>query len=159
MARARSLAPQVSEDQLQRAVVEYIELAHPKLWAVTFHSPSGLWARSKTQAKRMMSLGFKAGVPDLLMLSMRRRQDEPARFYAGLALELKAGRNSPTESQFAFLRALAANGYFAAWTADFDAALAMVNAYAALPGPDEAFRIPSASILTLDQFLLARGSP
>jgi hypothetical protein len=139
----------VSEDDLQRAVVEYIEIAHPKLWPVTFHCPSGLWARSKTQAKRMMSRGFKPGVPDLLILSVRRRQDEPVRHYGGFGLELKVGRNTPTPAQLAFLLALAANGLYAAWTNSFDTALALVNAYAALPHPDGADRVSRAAIEVL----------
>lgn len=142
----------MSEDELQRTVVEYIALAYPQLWAVTFHSPSGLAARSRTQVKRFLGLGFKAGVPDLLMLSMRRCQDEPARFWGGFALELKAGRNKPTERQFAFLEALQANGYCAAWTADLDAALSMIAAYAALPAAYDSARVPADAVQTLRRF-------
>jgi hypothetical protein len=145
------------EDELQRTVVEYIALAHPRLWPVTFHSPSGLAARSKTQVRRFIGLGFKPGVPDLLMLSLRRRHDEPARYYGGLALELKAGRNTPTEPQFAFLRALAVNGFYSTWTADLDAALAIIAAFAALPAPGDQSTVPGWAILVLERFAEVHG--
>ena len=138
------------EDDLQRTLVEYIQIAHPTLWPVTFHSPSGLRAASKTQARRFIGLGFKPGVPDLLMLSLRRRQDEPARYYGGFALELKAGRNRPTEHQEAFLRALLVHGLYAAWTADLDVAMALVDAYAALPGPEIRTIVPAGAIAVLE---------
>jgi hypothetical protein len=53
------------EQQLQRAVVEYLELVKPR--CIWFHPPNG-GARSKTEAAILKGLGVKAGVADLIFL-------------------------------------------------------------------------------------------
>lgn len=52
----------------------------------------------------MRSEGLKSGVPDLCLPVARSG-------YHGLYIELKAGKNKPTDNQLAWLEVLEAQGY------------------------------------------------
>lgn len=58
------------------------------------------------QANKLLAEGLRPGVPDLCL-------PVPRKDYCGLYIEMKAGRNKPTEEQEAFLNALAGQGYLA----------------------------------------------
>jgi len=98
----------MSEHQLQCAVAQWLDL-QGWLWC---HPPMG-GLRNKAVAAKLKAEGAKAGVPDILIF-------EPftvnvglgsARYYHGIAIELKVGRNKPTESQQTWLDALARRGW------------------------------------------------
>jgi hypothetical protein len=56
------------EQQLQRAVVQLLDLLYPPgSGVVSFHPPNGGW-RSKREAAIMAGLGVRAGVSDLVLL-------------------------------------------------------------------------------------------
>ena len=55
-----------AEEQLQRAVAQYLDLVLPKD-AVWFHVPNG-GGRSKAEAGAFKAIGVKAGVPDIYIL-------------------------------------------------------------------------------------------
>lgn len=79
------------EDRLQLAVLEYLEItvAEPHL---VWHTPNS-GKRSQSEANRFKLLGVVPGVPDLILLTGR-----------GIHfLELKAGKNKPTEAQEDFM--------------------------------------------------------
>lgn len=94
-----------TEDQIHRAVAEWVVLNEPR-WPelkLMFHCPNGAW---KTRAQRGI---FKAmlqrpGVPDL-MLPIARGQK------IGLAIELKSVRGQLSEHQQVFLMRLQTAGW------------------------------------------------
>lgn len=73
---------------------------HKALWC---HVPNSLFSNhiSAGWHKRQ---GMKAGVPDILIF-------EPTKTYHGLAIELKVGKNKPTERQQEWLDDLKARGW------------------------------------------------
>jgi hypothetical protein len=83
------------EDGIQRAVVQYWELAYPETWAKTWHTPNGLAAKNKSLAGISKGLGMKPGVFDLVCIARRGP-------YTGFALELKAvdGRESDAQGSW-----------------------------------------------------------
>lgn len=78
------------EQELQKSVVEYLELAKPR--CIWFHVPNG-GARSKTEAAIMKGLGVKAGVADLIFLWKDRCS----------FIELKTEKGRISKAQVAFM--------------------------------------------------------
>lgn len=115
----------VSETEIQAAVCTYWAMQWPKLWRVTFHVPNGIAAASRTQVARLVGLGFKAGVSDLVCLS-------PRGSYTCLVLELKRLGQKPTRPQAEFLEAVEAMGGCGRWADSFDDARAVIDGYASL---------------------------
>lgn len=68
-----------------------------------YHIPNG-GKRDEKEAAHLKRQGVKAGVPDLCLPVARGK-------WHGLYIELKAGKNKPTEKQQAWIRALAKQGY------------------------------------------------
>jgi hypothetical protein len=69
-------------------------------------SRSGKKYRWSPEAEKLKAEGLKPGVPDLFLPVARKG-------YNGLFIELKYGRNKPSEQQVAYLDALSAQGYLA----------------------------------------------
>lgn len=63
--------------------------------------------RYSPQAKKLKAEGLRSGVPDLFLPVARMG-------YHGMFIELKVGRNRPSDEQVAYLDALAEQGYYAA---------------------------------------------
>lgn len=78
--------------------------------------------RHKATAGRLKAEGVKAGVPDVCLPVARGP-------WHGLYLEMKAGKNRPTEKQRAWLSALSAEGYATAVAYGFEEAQRTVSAY------------------------------
>lgn len=76
-----------SEDNFQKSVARYLD-AKGVLW---FHCPNG-GSRNVSEAAKLKSMGVKPGIPDVLIL-------EPRKNWYGMAIELKVGKNKPTEHQ------------------------------------------------------------
>lgn len=100
----------MTEAQVQEALVNYCDLRH---WPI-FHIPNG-GSRNKKEAKNLKRQGVRAGVPDLMV-------PVPKRGCNGLFIELKVGRNKPTEKQLEWLDLLNENGYKAVVCYGFDEA-------------------------------------
>lgn len=93
------------EAQEQAAVFEWAAYQSGK-WpelALMFHVPNGGY-RSKAEAARLKSEGVKPGVPDIFL-------PVPRGGCAGLFIEMKYGRNKPTDEQIAYIDALMHMGY------------------------------------------------
>jgi hypothetical protein len=62
-------APQPTELQVQRAILNYITKAHPA--AMAWHVPNGMGGNTDAQRLRRFREGVRAGVPDLTVLFPR----------------------------------------------------------------------------------------
>lgn len=69
------------------------------------HIPNG-GKRDSTTAKMLKAEGVKAGVPDICLPVARGK-------YHGMYIEMKCGKNKPTENQLWWQVALRRQGYFA----------------------------------------------
>ena len=99
-------ARKLSEEEAQQLVIRWAD-AHVDEWPELrwlHHSPNGGY-RHKATAARLKSMGCRRGYPDLV-LNIRRG------CYTGMALELKVGRNKPTEAQLEWIDHLARQGWF-----------------------------------------------
>lgn len=93
-------------------------------WA--FHCPNGE-KRDKATAAKLKRMGVRAGVPDILMPIVN-AAPIGGEFFVGLAIELKAGKNTTTEEQDAWLECLQLNGWSAYTVYDWvDAARIIVR--------------------------------
>ena len=68
-----------------------------------FHPPNGGW-RHKATAGRLKAMGTKPGVPDVWLPVARCG-------YHGLVIEMKYGRNKPTDSQLWWIDGLMEQGW------------------------------------------------
>ena len=91
------------EQQIQQAVIQHLkQRAHPGV--LYWHTPNGAYlGKKRAQVGAIMrSLGVRAGVSDIIALHQGKL----------FALELKAPKGRPTESQLEFLSDVqAAGGY------------------------------------------------
>lgn len=129
-ARASSVKRRVhGEEALQRAVFQWIfysEIIYPIL-RYAIHVPNG-GGRSRAEGGALKACGVRSGVPDILI---------PVRngVYAGLALELKFGKNRTTEDQDRWLNALANAGYLVGVSYSVDKAIELISTFLKSPPP------------------------
>lgn len=107
------------EDKLQHQVMTYIAAQYP--FALATHIANE-GKRSPFERFKFKYLGAKAGIPDVMIF------DKNAKFN-GLAIELKAGKNKPTESQKQWLKDLEDRGWAAMWLNDFDQIIEVIQKY------------------------------
>lgn len=112
-----------SETQEQQAVIEWAAYARGKYPGLRnlYHVPNE-GKRSKSAGGLEKSLGLSRGVPDLVL-------DWPAGVYHGLRIEMKYGKNRPTQEQEDWLRRLDAAGYCTAVCWSAREAIAVITAY------------------------------
>ncbi|GIV35372.1 MAG: hypothetical protein KatS3mg031_3006 [Chitinophagales bacterium] len=103
------------EAELQRAAARLLD-ALGLLW---FHTPNG-GRRDAREAKLLKAEGVKAGVPDIIIL-------HPFAQYHGILIELKVGRNKPTQAQETFMQRASAKGYFCAVVRSIDELINILN--------------------------------
>lgn len=108
---------EMSEAQVQEAIIDYCDFRHWPIFAI----PNGGF-RNKKEAKNLKRQGVRAGVPDLMLPVSKRGCN-------GLFIELKVGRNKPTEKQLEWLDTLNANGYKAVVCVGFDKARETLDWY------------------------------
>lgn len=86
--------PKASEDYLQMAVAEYLDMALAPgfRW---FHPPNG-GSRNVIEAVKLKRMGVKRGVPDIWIIGPCRFHDYVPMVFV---IELKIGRNKPTGEQ------------------------------------------------------------
>lgn len=97
------------EDGLQQAVAAYLDLRR-LLWC---HCPNG-GKRNAREAARLMGMGVKPGVPDVLIFHRWRFAGEQAaghrRSGFGVAIELKSPKGRTTPAQEEWISALRGKG-------------------------------------------------
>lgn len=86
-----------------------------------FHIPNG-GKRNRKEAANLKLQGVKAGVPDLCFPAAHHG-------YHGLFIEMKAGRNTTTDNQEAWLDLLARNGYCVRVCYGFLEAMSVIDWY------------------------------
>ncbi len=111
------------EEQTQIALFQWAKLEEPRFpeLRLLFHIPNG-GKRTKVEAARFKAAGTKAGVPDLFL-------PVPRAEYHGLFVELKAGKNRPTEAQREWLTELGRMGYRTAVCYSLDEAIREIKGY------------------------------
>jgi hypothetical protein len=116
----------MSEHTEQAALVRWAAYHHDARLDMLFAIPNGGWRHVAT-ARRLKEEGVKAGVPDLFLAV-------PCGKWHGLFVEMKAGQNTTTDAQDAWLEALAGQGYRTAVCHGFDEARATLESYLAGEG-------------------------
>lgn len=106
-----------SEAFEQQAVVDYLDFKHIPF----YHIPNG-GSRNKKEAKNLKRQGVRPGVPDLCIPVAKRG-------FHGLYIEMKYGKNKPTDKQLEWLDVLNANGYKAVVCYGFDQAKETIDWY------------------------------
>ncbi|HBI92754.1 MAG TPA: VRR-NUC domain-containing protein [Terrisporobacter glycolicus] len=93
------------EAQEQAVVISWCKMQENVYPAVKniYAIPNGGY-RNKIEAKNLKLQGVKSGVPDLHLAY-------PNSFYHGLYIEMKWGKNKPTENQEDWIKRLSAVGY------------------------------------------------
>jgi len=107
------------EDQLQRAVMNYIEMQYP---GTIYTHPMNEGKRTPFEQYKMKYLGAKPGIPDLLIFT-------PNKNKGGLALELKYKYNKPTPNQKKWLKWLENCNWAVDWHNNFDDCINTINKY------------------------------
>lgn len=93
---------------------------YPEL-RLLYHVPNG-GSRNELEAVNLKKQGVRAGVPDLCLPVARGG-------YHGLYIEMKAGKNKPTEKQLEWIEALRDEGYAVSICWGFEAARAELEKY------------------------------
>ena len=107
------------EDHLHRACCDWLDLQFKGLH---YTHPANEGKRTSFEQHKAKALRMKPGVPDLLIF-------EPKGSFAGLAVELKYGKNKPTAEQFAFLEQLGKRNWKTAIIYSIDNFIELVNEY------------------------------
>ena len=107
------------EDQLQRAVINYISMQYPN---AIFTHPMNEGKRTPFEQYKMKYLGAKPGIPDLLIFT-------PNANRSGLAIELKYKYNKPTPNQIKWLKWLENCNWAVNWHNSFDDCINTINKY------------------------------
>lgn len=113
----------MSEAEDTEAVVAYCRLRDIPV----YHIPNE-GKRPRSTAARLKAQGMSAGVPDLCIPRARGR-------YHGLYIEMKHGRNNPTEPQVEWIGRLRAEGMCAYVCYGADSAIALIDQYEGLVTP------------------------
>ena len=101
---------EAKEDGFQKRVAEYLD----RLGYVWAHIPNEA-KRSYALAKHLEKQGMKSGMPDVLI------------FDRLIAIELKAGKNTPSQNQIEWMKRLSSCGWKVAWVNSFDEFLSFLN--------------------------------
>ena len=107
------------EDKMQEAVMRYIAIKYPNSFAV--HIPNE-GKRTMFEQFKLKKMGVMAGMPDVMIF-------DPKGIYSGLAIELKAGYNKPTENQFKCLRELENRKWRVLWSNSLDKIFEEIDNY------------------------------
>ena len=103
------------EDEFQKAVAIYLKF-NGALW---FHCPNG-GSRNAIEAAKLKAMGVMPGVPDCMVLDARHG-------FSGLAIELKVGKNKPSEYQLAMTERLVAAGWMVCISWSLDDVIALID--------------------------------
>lgn len=106
------------EDHLHIQVCRYIKFQYP--WVVIHHSPNE-GKRTPFERYKMKLLMVMAGFPDLLLFCHKKKKV--------IALELKSGKNKPTDNQVSFMEVLRSVDIPVHWTNLFDDARLFIDSH------------------------------
>lgn len=95
-----------------------------KLAKYCFHIPNEA-KRSAYTGNRLKKIGLRPGVSDYFI-------GIPKGEWAGMFLEMKAGKNKPTKLQEQFMEDMAEQGYYCVWVTGFDNAKQCIERYLSL---------------------------
>lgn len=98
----------------------YMQQQKPEL-SLMYHVPNG-GKRDIGTAKKLKFEGVKAGVPDIVLPVSRGG-------YHGLYIELKVGKNKPSNEQKEWLRRLKQEGYYTEWCIGSKQAIEVIEKY------------------------------
>ena len=107
------------EDILQNQVMRYIGLKYP---GTLYTHVANEGKRTRFEQYKMKYLGTKAGIPDIMIFNPNNTKN-------GLAIELKAGYNKPTENQKRWLKWLENANWVAVWHNNFDLCVETIDKY------------------------------
>lgn len=110
---------QLSEAEEQALLMRWAEYIPELKWL--FAIPNG-GSRHRLEAINLKRQGVKKGVSDLCL-------PLPRGGYNGLYIEMKVGRNKPSEEQKEFLRYVVSNGYCGVVCYGFDEAQKVITKY------------------------------
>ena len=113
----------MSEHDEQAAIFQWASLSmvtYPEL-AYLFAIPNGTYT-TLSVGKKMKAEGVKKGVPDLSLPC-------PKGKYHGFYLELKHGKNQPSEEQKQWIDALCSLGYYAVVAWGWEEAIEQIKKY------------------------------
>lgn len=115
-----------SEDNEQIMLMRWAEFLSKRIpeLGLLFHIPNG-GSRNKAEAAKLKTMGVKPGVPDLFLPVSRGG-------YYGLFIEMKYGKNKPTDNQKIWLSDLDGQGYKAVVCYGFEEAKKAIEDYLAL---------------------------
>jgi hypothetical protein len=114
---------QPTEAEEQAALFQWAKLSEgskPQL-RLLYAIPNG-GSRHRLEAANLKRQGLKAGVPDICLAY-------PSGVYHGLYIELKVGKNKPSDKQKEWLASLRAAGYMTAVCYGFQEAKDMIEKY------------------------------
>lgn len=114
-----------SEEQEQEFLFEwaaYRQATYPEL-KLMFHVPNG-GKRDRGTAIKLKRQGVKPGVPDIMLPVPKLKHG-----YAGLFIEMKTGKNKPTEYQMVYLTELRKQGYYIAVCYGWKEAVRIIETY------------------------------
>lgn len=109
----------MSEANLQQTLFEWSK--YYKELDCMYAIPNG-GSRHKLEAYNLKRQGVKAGVPDICLPLARKG-------YNGLYIELKWGKNKPTDKQLQWLDKLSKNGYKTAVIYTIEDAIKLIKEY------------------------------
>jgi hypothetical protein len=125
----------MSEHQESKALIQWRDLNLGKYPCLKnlIHIPNG-GMRNLRVAQKLKAEGVKAGVSDYLLPTASITETLTSIGYTymrynGLWIELKVGRNKPTESQDDWLHEMRGAGYAAYWCIGWEEAAALIIAY------------------------------
>jgi hypothetical protein len=91
------------EHELQRACVDWFALAYSEHNGMLFAIPNGGY-RHLSVARKLRAEGVVSGIPDLFLAI-------PRNGFPGMFIEMKVGRNKPTQMQTFRMKQLTRRGY------------------------------------------------
>lgn len=109
------------EHQTQCACVRWFRYQYPEYSMLLFAVPNG-GARDRVTGAKLKAEGVVAGVADLFL-------SVPRKGFHGMYIEMKAGKNTQTESQKEFQRSVEAEGYLYKVIRSFDEFMQEVEDY------------------------------
>lgn len=121
----------MSEHTEQCAVIQWARLHEERYPALKllFAVPNGGY-RNKVTAIKLQEEGVKSGVPDLLLPIARKRVYST---WAGLAIEMKDGKNKTTPNQDWWLQSLSDYGWCTQVCHSADEAIKAISEYLGIP--------------------------
>ena len=119
MKKIQDFEPKVSEHDIQVACINWFRYQYPKY--LIYAVPNG-GQRNKIVAKKLKDEGVLSGVPDLHIPVAKNG-------FNGLYIEMKAGKNKPSDNQITIMKKLENEGYVCTVCYSLSEFMKVVNTY------------------------------